>query len=74
MSNKKPLVRKALKQAVKDLTPEILYLKKNLNIQRRFDENWVVGVSYLDTKEQRKLNSLLGLDTNEGIAQWYAKS
>jgi len=70
----KPKTRKALKEALKDLRPEILSLKKNLNNQRRFDENWVVGVSYLDTKEQRKLNSLLGLDTNEGINKWYAKS
>lgn len=72
--NQKPKTRKALKEALKDLRPEILSLKKNLNNQRRYDENWVVGVSYLDTKEQRKLNSLLGLDTTEGINKWYAKS
>ena len=70
----KPKTREALKQAVKDLRPEILSLKKNLNNQRRFDENWVVGVSYLDTKEQRYLNELLGLNTNEGIEMWYKKS
>jgi len=72
MSNKKPLVRKALKEAIKDMNPEIKELKKELN-PGPYD-NYVVGSSYLDTKEQRYLNELLGLTTNQGIEQWYAKS
>ena len=30
-----------------------------------------VGVSYLNTKEQRQLNSKLGITKNKGIINWY---
>lgn len=68
----RPKTRKALKEAIKDMNPEIKQLKKELN-PGPYD-NYVVGSSYLDTKEQRYLNELLGLNTNEGIEQWYKKS
>lgn len=68
----KPNTRKALKEAIKDMTPEIVELKKEMNPGPY--ENYVIGSSYLDTKEQRYLNELLGLNTNEGIEKWYAKS
>ena len=78
MKNTKPLVRKALKKAVGDM--------KTVNYGRDtkpsksgychetwnwYSESWDVSPSSIDTKEQRNLNSLLGLDTNEGINKWY---
>ena len=68
----KPTTRVAYLEAVKDMAPEIKELKNKLNPDRC--ENYVIGGSYLDTKEQRYLNELLGLNSNEGINKWYKKS
>ena len=68
MSNTKPRVRKALSTAIGDMQPELDVMRGELN--KNYD-SYVVGGYYLDTKEQRKLNSLLGLDTNGGINEWY---
>ena len=78
MSNTKPLVRKALKKAVVDMKDVNYGRETKINksgydwISRtRYSERWDVSPSSVDTKEERRLNSLLGLDTNEGINKWY---
>jgi len=73
--------RKAYRAAINDMTPEFKELRKKLNVYWnliRFDlgygrDIYVVDEKYLNTKEQRYLNDLLGLNTDEGIAQWYSK-
>ena len=78
MSNTKPLVRKALKKAVVDMK-DVNYGRETKINKSGYDwismewysERWDVSPSSLDTKEERRLNSLLGLDTNEGINKWY---
>jgi hypothetical protein len=78
MSNTKPLVRKALKKAVVDMK-DVNYGRETKINKSGYDwesmvwysENWDVSPSSVDTKEQRRLNSLLGLNTTEGINQWY---
>jgi hypothetical protein len=70
MSNRKPLTRQSLKQAYNDMMPELNKLR-NEKPALYSDESWVVGMTELDTKEIRRLNYQLGLDSNEGINQWY---
>lgn len=67
--NNKPLTRRSFKQAISDMKSELTKLRNDT--RTRIDETWVVGTSELDTKENRRLNFLLGLDSNEGINQWY---
>lgn len=71
--------RKAYRAAINDMTPEIRELRGKLNEYWnliRFDRGYgrdiyVVDETQLNTKEQRYLNDLLGLNTVEGIQQWY---
>ena len=71
---KKPLSKLAFLSASNDMKEEI----KKLRAQSYKDflpyDNWVVGTSHLNTSDVRTLNSLLGLDTQEGINQWYKQS
>lgn len=67
--NTKPLVREAYLAAAVDMKSEIKKLREEKI--RLWDESWVVGVSSLDSVEVRRLNAELGLNTNEGISQWY---
>ena len=69
MKNKKPLVREAYRVAANDMLPELKKLREDK--VRLWDESWVVGVSELDSVEVRRLNAELGLNTTEGINQWY---
>ena len=82
MRNKKPLTRKALKKAMVDLKPEVQKLRWE-NPNQNWSEiipgsGWVSGVdtyvvplAALDTVEVREMNKALGLNTQEGINQWY---
>jgi len=75
--------RKAYRAAINDMTPEFKELRKKLNvywnlIHLNVDlgygwDIYVVDEKHLNTKEQRYLNDLLGLNTDDGIAQWYSK-
>jgi len=71
----KPKVRIAAKEAFKDMKPEILELREYTNKEKRisawWEEQYVPGISHLDTPESRSLNEELGLTTNEGINKWY---
>lgn len=82
MKNKKPLVRKALKKAMVDMKPEVQKLKSGQPPRRYTDwtpeygwsygvDTFVVPLSELDTVEVREMNKELGLNTKEGINQWY---
>lgn len=68
--NNKPRTREAFIQAMEDMKSEIETLKRIFN-QNPY-ETFVVGFSYLNTIEQRELNKLLGLTSNEGIESWYS--
>ena len=70
-NNTKPLVREAFRVASKDMKKELKKLRDEK--YRKFDESWVVGVSYLDSVEVRRLNEELGLTSNEGINKWYKR-
>ena len=82
MTNKKPLIRKALKKAQEDLKPEVQKLRMETPNQSWWDWNpqdgyingvdtYVVPLAALDTVEVREMNKELGLNTQEGINQWY---
>lgn len=70
MKNTKPLIGQAFKVASIDMIPELKKLREESKY-RHYDESWVVGMSYLDSIEVRRMNEELGLNTNEGINQWY---
>jgi len=69
MRNSKPLVREAYLAAAVDMKSELKKLREEK--VRLWDESWVVGVSSLDSVEVRRMNAELGLNTTEGINQWY---
>ena len=82
MKNKKPLIRKALKKAMVDMKPEVQKLRLETPNQRYYDwtdgdgymsgtDTYVVPLSALDNVEVREMNKALGLDTTDGINQWY---
>ena len=68
--NTKPLTREAYQAAASDMKSELKKLREESKY-RRYDESWVVGVSSLDSVEVRRMNAELGLNTLEGINQWY---
>ena len=82
MTNNKPLIRKALKKAQEDLKKELQTLRWEKPNQNWWNWNpqdgyvsgvdtYVVPLAALDTVEVREMNKELGLNTNEGINQWY---
>lgn len=81
MKNTKPLIGQSFKVASSDMIPELKKLraeskhKRYDNIytltNRRYDETWVVSMRSLDSIEVRRMNEELGLNTNQGINQWY---
>ena len=59
----------AYRVASQDMKPVLDELRNEK--YRKFDESWVVGVSELDSPEVRRMNRELGLNSVEGINQWY---
>jgi hypothetical protein len=66
----KPQIREAYKAACKDIQNHLNELRKET--PRAWHESWVVGMSVLDTPDVRKLNNELGLNTTDGMEQWYS--
>jgi len=88
MKNKVPF-RKAMKVAIKDMKPLISEMRKEKPNDLWWDretwiatggeqlgnvvDRWVLAPSNLDDKEIIQMNHELGLNTVEGIEQWYKK-
>lgn len=66
----KPKSKEAFRMAMNDIMLYELNDERYKKV-RLYDEGWNVGVSYLDSIENRKLNNELGLNSNEGILNWY---
>ena len=62
-------IQEAYRVAAQDMKPVLNEMRKEK--VRLYDESWVVGVSELDSPEVRRMNRELGLNSVEGLNQWY---
>ena len=62
-------IQEAYRVAAQDMKPVLSELRKEK--VRLYDESWVVGVSELYSPEVRRMNRELGLNSVEGLNQWY---
>lgn len=54
---------KSMTQAMKDIFPELEAMRAESVNRFGYGDSWVVGISHLNTKENRKLNKLLIVKT-----------
>jgi hypothetical protein len=59
----------AFKVAAQDMKPVLKELRQSK--MTFWTESWVVGVSELDSPEVRRMNRELGLNSVDGLNQWY---
>ena len=64
-----PRIQEAYRVAAQDMKPILKELRKEK--MTFWTESWVVGVSELDSPEVRRMNRELGLNSVEGLNQWY---
>jgi len=62
-------IQEAYRVAAQDMKPILKELRKEK--MTFWTESWVVGVSELDSPEVRRMNRELGLNSVEGLNQWY---
>jgi len=72
MQRHKPLIRKALNQALIDMRP--IFMELRIELGERLGRNpeiYVVSGTYLTKSKQSKLNAKLNINTSDGQNKWY---